>query len=1010
MASTSTGNNKMENYDLSNDNPDLSFSPSGTGEFDFLDCIVTAVVYASGMIATTHEEDPLIGQPIVNNPAMVPPKIVDLDSPQHDFSSTFYGMRFGVNWKPNAAKKENNNSFIGEWLPSIVSRDNWKRQISNREYMQTQGTQGGSKLVNVQWGRVTSKGLGQLKEMYDITNFLSVSVSLFNYSRIKSEDRFIHGNVVGTIGVGMANESLNFVSERVMNFVKDPPTSEGTLKDSNCDEAENWMHTAYFNINPMYYQRFTVTVDFGNAIKLDPYGIVCDFGPLYLGLIVQTMTQNKMFEVIGEIPYRDPQWYSKTSGVNDFPLTPTQHRMSENSPFAVVKINGEVEGKYPLCAKNGKTCTCAHVILKESPLQARPVDHHVMRLEAEESIQLKMLVREFGKPMANKQVMLLDRSPNASPRIRGGLEFDNPIETDEYGIATFSFTAKEIGRPRGSLDGQVYVFAYCVGPKSKCVVCKMDCQECKDECQSNLECGCEDTYTNQISFLVWGKTTYTEPVFWDDHIKPIFQQYERLYPTMKNILRLGEYDDIVKPYNVLLLKKAMSLDFNHPSYMPVSRDLSPSRIKMILKWLNSDGLYRNWSHVEETHYKSPDFCRHKIYSEGPEPYLMAAVLDADKAATNIESLRGDSKNAKRFRSISLPLSKEDIPDWMKEERCSIESLKRDLQDAVRLEFATIPPYLTSMYSIKAGHNAEVYAVIRSVVMQEMLHMAQAANILISLGGHPLIDDIDAVPHYPGRLPAGVLPQLIVTLQKASPKHIYDVFMMIEFPQNVTYTEQDVGKDQITIGKFYENIKNCMVNLTENGTKNIFDKGKIPQLYWPWKHYDTTSTLYEVTDLESALKAIKMIVEQGEGAEPQDPTYLDTDRLAHFYKFEELVCKRHLDVKHRHDYYDTPGEDIEFKAEGVWPMRDNPSVKGIPYGTQVYYKARNFHRVYRSLLAKLQEMFDGSPKAVDDAVYLMESLQIHTKELMKVEVPSPPGWPKHTCGPIFDYEWDDSKTI
>ena len=60
------------------------------------------------------------------------------------------------------------------------------------------------------------------------------------------------------------------------------------------------------------------------------------------------------------------------------------------------------------------------------------------------------------------------------------------------------------------------------------------------------------------------------------------------------------------------------------------------------------------------------------------------------------------------------------------------------------------------------------------------------------------------------------------------------------------------------------------------------------------------------------------------------------------------------------------------------MRDNPSMKGIPYGTQVYYKCRNFHRVYRILLAKLQEMFDGNPKAVDDAVYLMESLQIHAR--------------------------------
>ena len=44
-----------------------------------------------------------------------------------------------------------------------------------------------------------------------------------------------------------------------------------------------------------------------------------------------------------------------------------------------------------------------------------------------------------------------------------------------------------------------------------------------------------------------------------------------------------------------------------------------------------------------------------------------------------------------------------------------------------LEFATIPPYLTAMYSIKAGENRQVYDVIRSVVMQEMLHMAQAGG-------------------------------------------------------------------------------------------------------------------------------------------------------------------------------------------------------------------------------------------------------------------------------------------
>lgn len=56
-----------------------------------------------------------------------------------------------------------------------------------------------------------------------------------------------------------------------------------------------------------------------------------------------------------------------------------------------------------------------------------------------------------------------------------------------------------------------------------------------------------------------------------------------------------------------------------------------------------------------------------MYIEGPEPYLMAAALNADEAVTSIESLRGGSKIAKRFQLISLPLSKEDIPELIRKD-------------------------------------------------------------------------------------------------------------------------------------------------------------------------------------------------------------------------------------------------------------------------------------------------------------------------------------------------------
>ena len=61
-----------------------------------------------------------------------------------------------------------------------------------------------------------------------------------------------------------------------------------------------------------------------------------------------------------------------------------------------------------------------------------------------------------------------------------------------------------------------------------------------------------------------------------------------------------------------------------------------------------------------------------------------------------------------------------------------------LQTAIELEHSTIPVYLTALYSIKPNANREVAALIRSVVIEEMLHMALACNILISIGGSPSI--------------------------------------------------------------------------------------------------------------------------------------------------------------------------------------------------------------------------------------------------------------------------------
>lgn len=66
-------------------------------------------------------------------------------------------------------------------------------------------------------------------------------------------------------------------------------------------------------------------------------------------------------------------------------------------------------------------------------------------------------------------------------------------------------------------------------------------------------------------------------------------------------------------------------------------------------------------------------------------------------------------------------------------------------------------------------------------------------------------------------------------------------------------------------------------------------------------------------------------------------------------------------------------------------------------------------MYRSLLRSIQTIFDGKPDAINDAVYIMESMQIQAKKLMQMKMPStnPEEPPNVTCGPVFEYEWEDN---
>ena len=59
-------------------------------------------------------------------------------------------------------------------------------------------------------------------------------------------------------------------------------------------------------------------------------------------------------------------------------------------------------------------------------------------------------------------------------------------------------------------------------------------------------------------------------------------------------------------------------------------------------------------------------------------------------------------------------------------------LQEALQAALKIEHATIPPYMCALDSIHPDTNAGACAPLRRVLMEEMLHMILMANLIITV--------------------------------------------------------------------------------------------------------------------------------------------------------------------------------------------------------------------------------------------------------------------------------------
>lgn len=308
----------------------------------------------------------------------------------------------------------------------------------------------------------------------------------------------------------------------------------------------------------------------------------------------------------------------------------------------------------------------------------------------------------------------------------------------------------------------------------------------------------------------------------------------------------------------------------------------------------------------------------------------------------------------------------------------LEWLKRSLQAAITLEFATIPPYLAAYWSIKNGTDP-VARSIRTIFLEEMLHMGLACNLLVAIGGHPILNTTDAIPTYPGPLPGGVHPGLEVSLRGLS-KDAVKTFMDIEYPAWTPVALESV-ESYPTIGEFYDAIFGAFESLQPTLAVEPQVKGPLG--------------LKKLQTLEQVRQAIQLIKHQGEGSKesPEDTGMTD---LAHYYRFGEIYHEKRLRKDPATGVYHFNGEPVPFPE--VRPMAAVPAggYRQNDVTAQVWELLMAFDTLFTTTVNQLHAAWNGSADSLGDAVDSMYSMGDPAVSLMEIEIPGGHG----NYGPCF----------
>jgi hypothetical protein len=558
ISDVSTVNNEDANYNVAVPPSDLGWNPRGTATFDFYDCRVTGAASAGGRT----DNDPVLGSVVSGSIDRSSAKMVDLD-PDWQMSSQIWGLSVRVsdpqsqelafegNFKVSAFR----DLFVRQ-LVQLLGKDIPNQQPAGGRYI--------SVLTGVKWGPASERSslLRALKSVAPTK--LAIALNVFGYYYSAAEGRHTTGTIVGCVGPNRSEEPQYFVAGRRLQSLAVPipgnPPTRATLigpADAIIDGDGN------------------ATVDLGHALPIsDADGTLSDISRIgsalsemkALVLAVLPDEDRKSGDrigvdqatVLGDIEYLESGWYRRTGGLSTFRLAPEARQQVATRPLALM----------------ARMTDRSLVVLNRETLGGLFVraDNFVQRLDPGNSVDISFLALRYGEPAPNQTLhFALSQSANNTPL--EAISFDKTAMTDRAGRASLHIGAGDPGMPRPGVDGQIYALAYSL---------KTEAAGRPDYAGSGLN----PAFDVIVAHI---RTAFPVPdrPEWFRDIYPVMASYAQLYPIMsRHLFDLKDYNAMANHRKSLLL--AFGRPIEDSNHMPVTRDLSENKRKMLIRWLTNE--------------------------------------------------------------------------------------------------------------------------------------------------------------------------------------------------------------------------------------------------------------------------------------------------------------------------------------------------------------------------------------------------------------------------------------